>query len=89
MTKESHRPELPPEIETVIGEVVDAAELDFVDGREEVVRELRAHFEDGLAAGTSPDELIERFGDALVAGRRIAKTRPRAAVGEYRGPGWS
>ena len=69
---------LPPEIEALIREVLDASGLDFVDGHQEVARELRAHFEDGLAAGAAAAELIVRFGDPLVAGRRIARTRPRA-----------
>lgn len=74
------RPRLPEEIETVIAEVLDAAGLDLLDGRDEVERELRAHFEDGLAAGTPAAELVGRFGDPLIAGRRIAKTRPRASA---------
>ena len=71
---------LPPEIEAVIRRVLEAAGLDFVDGRAEVEEELRAHFEDGLAAGHAPKVLVERFGDPRVAGRRIARTRPRAAA---------
>ena len=70
---------LPPEIERVVRDVLDTAGLDFVDGVSDVERELRAHFEDGIAAGASPEELIARFGDPTVAGRRIAKSRPRAA----------
>jgi uncharacterized membrane protein len=49
-----------------------------------VARELRAHFEDGLAVGTSHEEMIERFGDPIAAGRRIAKTR-RCAAAHNRG----
>ena len=71
---------LPPEIETLIRQVLEAADRHLVDGREEVARELRAHFEDGLAAGTSPEELIEKFGDPASAGERIARTRPKAAA---------
>jgi len=70
---------LPPEIQALIREVLDTSGLDFVDGHQEVARDLRAHFEDGLASGASAEELIIRFGDPLVAGRRIARTRPRAA----------
>lgn len=50
----SGRRGLSKEIEAVIQEVVDNAHLDLIDGRDEVARELRAHFEDGLAVGTSP-----------------------------------
>ncbi len=73
-------PALPPEIERLIEVVLSAANLDFVDGRAEVEHELRAHFEDGLHTGATPDELITRFGDPVEAGRRIARTRPRAAA---------
>jgi putative ABC transport system permease protein len=76
----SERPGLPAEIERVIDAVLEAAGLDFVEGREEVDRELRAHFEDGLAAGATPHELIGRFGDPMAAGRRIAGSRPAAAA---------
>jgi predicted permease len=71
---------LPPEIESLIAEVMRSARLDFVQGREEVLDDLRVHFEDGLAAGESPEDLIARFGDPIAAGRRIAKTRPKAAA---------
>ena len=74
------RRELPPEIEAIIREVLESAGLHFVDGVDEVARELRAHFEDGLAAGTPARELITRFGDPAVAGARIARARPRAAA---------
>ena len=74
------RAELPTEIEAVIRKVLEAASLSLADGRDEVARELRAHFEDGLASGAAPRELVERFGDPLIAGRRIARTRPRAAA---------
>ncbi len=79
---------LPAEIEALIREVLDAADLDFTDGRTDVEQELRDHFEDGLARGVTAEELIDRFGDPTVAGRKIAGTRPRAAArrrGESRG----
>jgi putative ABC transport system permease protein len=71
---------LPEALEAVIQTVLHNAGLDFVDGREEVERELRAHFEDGVSAGMSAEDLVRRFGDPLEAGRHIAKTRPRAAA---------
>ena len=49
---------LPPEIEALIQEVLEASGLDFTEGRQEVASELRAHFEDGLASGASQSELI-------------------------------
>lgn len=66
---------LPAETEAAIAQVLEAADLDWAGGREEVERELRAHFEDGLATGTSPAELLRRFGDPVATGRRIARTR--------------
>jgi len=71
---------LPPEIEALIQEVLEASGMDFTEGRQEVASELRAHFEDGLASGATQNELIARFGDPLIAGRRIARTRPGATT---------
>lgn len=83
----TNRP-LPPAIRAVIDEVLDAAGLGFTDGRDEIERELVAHFEDGLGRGLDADTLIERFGNPREAGMRIARTRPRAQArqrGESRG----
>jgi putative ABC transport system permease protein len=85
MSGQGQRPELPPVVEQIIARVLLEADLDFVDGREEVEAELRAHFEDGLGAGVPLPELIDRFGDPEVAGRRIASTRPQAASRQRRG----
>ena len=71
---------LPPEIEEIIRAVLKSANLHLVDGVDEVARELRAHFEDGLASGTTADELIAKFGDPAVAGTRIRRARPRPRV---------
>ena len=85
--KEPRGPELPAEIEEIIRRVLDSADLHLVDGVDEVARELWAHFEDGLAAGTPADELIAKFGDPVTAGARIARTRPRAAARNRGEPG--
>lgn len=69
---------LPESIERLIREVAEASGLGFDEGRLDVERELRAHFEDGLEAGLSAEELIERFGDPGAAGKRIRVARPRA-----------
>ncbi|MDX1495498.1 MAG: ABC transporter permease, partial [Longimicrobiales bacterium] len=76
--REGRTGSLPPEIEAVIRSVLQSAGLSMTDGRDEVERELRAHFEDGLASGIGPAELVARFGDPTAAGRRIAGTRPGA-----------
>lgn len=82
---------LAPEIEAVIARVLDAADLDWTDGREEVEQELRAHFEDGLAGGTPATALLESFGDPEATGRRIARTRARrgrpGSAGPWQRPG--
>ena len=69
---------LPSSIRRVIDEVLEASGLGFTDGRDEIEQELIAHFEDGLSRGLEADELIEKFGDPVRAGMRIARTRPRA-----------
>lgn len=78
---------LPPKIEAVIEGVLAAADLGMTDGRHEVERELRAHFEDALTDGASVDEVVKKFGDPHRAGRRIAATRPRAAARNRGEPG--
>lgn len=64
---------LPEKLEGLVAQVLDAADLPLAP-RARVEAELRAHFEDGLAAGHTPAELAHRFGDAHDAGRRIAAT---------------
>lgn len=70
--------QLPEPIRQLIARVLDASGLGFAEGRDEVEEELIAHFEDGLENDVPVDELIARFGDPAQAGRRIARTRPRA-----------
>ena len=65
---------LPPTLASLVREVVDATGLGLRD-REEVARDLRAHFEDGLASGRTPEELAERFGDPGAAARSIREAR--------------
>jgi len=48
------------------------------DRATDVARELIAHFEDGLAAGRSVDELLGSFGSDDVAADLIARSKPRA-----------
>ncbi|MHB1192732.1 MAG: ABC transporter permease [Longimicrobiales bacterium] len=65
---------LPPELESLVAEALDAARLDL-PARAEVEADLRAHFEDGLAAGVPSGEMRRRFGDPRAAGREIARAR--------------
>ncbi len=67
---------LPEALERVVATVVAQAGLPL-PAREEVGRELRAHFEDGLAAGRTVDELLASFGDPAEAARRIRDARAR------------
>lgn len=78
---------LPEEVERLIVEVLMASGLDL-PGRAAVESELRAHFEDGLDAGVPADELIARFGDPRITGRRIAATRRGSAGEEHTREGW-
>ncbi len=65
---------IPSSLQKLIDEVLAASELSGAL-RDEVERDLRNHFEDGLSAGHSPAELARRFGDPVRAGRRIATAR--------------
>jgi putative ABC transport system permease protein len=67
---------LPADVEQTIRRVLEAADLPSFD-RGDVEDDLRNHFEDGLTAGRSAAELVERFGDPEEAGRRIALARRR------------
>jgi predicted permease len=60
----------------LIRRVLGRADLP-ADAAGDIERELFAHFEDGIAAGRSPRELIDAFGDPDQAGRRIAEARCR------------
>lgn len=65
---------LPPALEALVRSVADATGLP-VEQREEVAWELRAHFEDGLAAGRDPAEMARSFGDPREAARSIREAR--------------
>lgn len=73
-------PSLPPELEDWVSTAVRFTGLSIRE-RSEVARELRAHLEDGIAAGRSVDELLSRFGDPIEAAARIrtARVESRAA----------
>ena len=61
---------LPDLLARHVAEIVTAAEL-REDRREEVFRELVAHFQDGLEAGRSPEELLDSAGEPRRAARLI------------------
>ena len=66
--------QMPAEIHDLIRRVLESTDLPPV-AKQELEEELRAHFEDGLAAGHTGAELIARFGDPGEAGLRIAQAR--------------
>lgn len=66
---------LPPRLEAVIEEVVRRSGLTGAQARE-LRADLESHFEDGLAAGRTPEALMESFGDPRSAARDIAEGMP-------------
>jgi putative ABC transport system permease protein len=65
---------LPPEILKRLEETLDESGLRG-EARQEVLRELSTHFEDGLAAGHSPEDLLRDFGDVKLLAQGIRHTR--------------
>src|SRR5437764_443743 len=82
---------LPATIAERIALVVTAAGLPDAR-REEVFRELVAHFEDGLAAGKRAEELLQSFGDgrrtAALIGDAKRVVTPESSGGTGPGDGW-
>ena len=73
---------LPSSIARAIGVLVARSNLKE-SRRAEVLEEMIAHFEDGLAAGRSPGELLAEFGEAdLVPVVSNAEPFPRPRLGE-------
>ncbi len=72
---------LPDSVGQLVQRVVRRTHL-WRSEKVDVARELAAHFQDGLAAGASADELVESFGDTARAARLIrrAKRRGRSPV---------
>jgi predicted permease len=77
---------LPAELADRVAEVVAESGL-TEDRRSEVFHELVGHFEDGLAAGRTPAELLRSFGDerrtaALIrAEKRVVTAKARGGTG--------
>ncbi len=73
--------DLPAEISGVIEQVVRRTRL-WHREKVDVAAELVAHFQDGLEAGCSPDELVKTFGDPRQTAQLIrrAKKRGRSLV---------
>ncbi len=81
--------DLPDELASAVGHVVAKARL-WRSEKVAVATELIAHFQDGLAAGHSPEELLTAFGDPQTAAQLIrrAKRRGRPLVWHVCHYGW-
>ncbi len=55
----------------------------------EVAKELAGHFRDGLDAGATPEQLIERFGDVAQAAKMIRRARIRCRPLHWQIRRWS
>jgi predicted permease len=74
LAREARALGLPPELAERVAEMVVECELP-ADRRAEVFRELVAHFEDGLAAGRTPAELLAAFGDGKRAAAMVRREK--------------
>lgn len=83
--------DLPGEAAEVIEQVVRRSRL-WRSEKVDVAQELIAHFQDGLEAGRSPQQLVDSFGDPVQAAQLIrrAKKRGRSLVWQmWRWACWS
>lgn len=69
--------DLPECLSRLVRDTVTASLLNG-SARDAFASELRAHFEDGLAAGADAAVLARRFGDAVETGRAVARSREDA-----------
>lgn len=67
---------LPAELKSIVQQVVDGSRL-WRSEKGLVARELCAHFEDGITAGVSTDQLVRDFGDVKQAAMLISRARRR------------
>ena len=68
--------ELPAELAGIVAAAVRSTRL-WRSEKIDVARELIAHFQDGLDAGRTPDQLIDSFGDLLQTARLIRRAKQR------------
>ena len=68
------RSQIPREAQKRVLNVVSDTSL-TLDDKYDVAEELIAHFDDGLSAGKSVEELLEAFGDGRITAGLITKTR--------------
>lgn len=70
------RANLPAAVARLIEDVVRRTRL-WRGERADVARELITHFQDGIEAGATPDDLVRRFGDPQQAAELIRRARIR------------
>ncbi|MFN0195225.1 MAG: hypothetical protein ACKVT0_00640 [Planctomycetaceae bacterium] len=77
--------------ESLQGFVIDVARKTRLWHKEQldVAKELAGHFRDGLDAGATSEQLIERFGDALQAAKMIRRARIRCRPLHWQIRHWS
>ena len=68
--------ELPPELAAAVRQVVSRSRL-WRPEKVDVAAELIAHFQDGLAAGRTPAELLQSFGDPQASAKLIRRAKRR------------
>jgi HAAS len=68
---------LPPRLTELIAEIAGRKGL-WASEREDIRREIEAHFLDGLRTGLSEDELADSFGDPRRAARLMVRGKRRA-----------
>lgn len=69
--------ELPPELAAAVRQVISRSRLWRIE-KVDVAAELVAHFQDGLAAGRSPAELLQSFGDTQASAKLIRRAKRRS-----------
>ncbi len=69
-TAQTQLPSLPSEIVALVSSVVARTRLRTRE-RQEIERELTAHFRDGLESGQSAAQLVAKFGDARESSRQL------------------
>ena len=76
--------DLPANVRSLIEQVVGRTRL-WRSEKVDVAREIVAHFQDGLEAGASSEQLIESFGDPRQAAKLIgrAKRRGRSLLWQF------
>lgn len=68
--------QLPQPLDDLVKDIVKRTRL-WRREKREVARELNTHFQDGLEAGVSPEQLIQSFGDSINTAKLIRRAAKR------------